>query len=88
MHHVIQTKFTYWQHVYTMYTTTYRPTHPEYNNNNNNTGHLLHAISQKSKEHIVCYKHITNYRYIVAKQIYTMYTQHTLCRPIINIHQA
>ena len=28
-----------------------------HNNNNNNTGHLLHAISPKSKEHIACYKH-------------------------------
>ena len=25
--------------------------------NNNNTGHLLHAISPKSKEHIACCKH-------------------------------
>ena len=41
-----------------------------YYNNNNNTGYLLHAISPKSKEHIACYKHITNYRYIVAKYCY------------------
>ena len=31
-----------------------------YNNNNNNTGHLLHAISPKSKEHIAYYKHNYN----------------------------
>ena len=29
-------------------------------NNNNNTGNLLHAISPKSKEHIACYKQITD----------------------------
>ena len=29
--------------------------------NNNNTGHLLHAISPKSKEDIACYKHITTH---------------------------
>ena len=45
------------------------------NNNNNNTGHLLHAISPKSKEHIACYKHRTNYRYIVAKHCYSLQLQ-------------
>ena len=56
------------------------------NNNNNNTGHLLHAISPKSKEHIACYKHITNYRYIVAKHCYSYRTLTTLCKK--NTHSS
>ena len=50
------------------------------NNNNNNTGYLLHAISPKSKEYIACYKHITNYRYIVAKHCYSYRTLTKHCK--------
>ena len=54
--------------------------------NNNNTGHLLHAISPKSKGHIACYKHITNYIYSVAKHCYSYRTLAKHCKQ--NTHSS
>ena len=48
--------------------------------------YLLHGISPKSKEHIACYKHITNYIYIVAKHCYSYRTLTKHCKK--NTHSS
>ena len=42
--------------------------------------YYMYAISPKSNEHIACYKHTTNYRYIVAKHCYSYRTLTKHCK--------